>query len=206
MAYRGQSGGSSGSNEENPKPTENIPVSSFTISKIPRGNLHVGQEFTLETTIYPENATNKTIVWKSSNTDVATVVNGHVVCKSIGETTISAMLSNGGIWKRTFTVDNTIKVSSISLSSIPAGYLYVGEEYQLSATVSPENASNKNLNWTSSNPGLASIENGKIKCLREGDVTITVSPADGSNVQIMHTFHIEKEKHILEPEITITTP
>ncbi|HJB43629.1 MAG TPA: Ig-like domain-containing protein, partial [Candidatus Coprenecus merdipullorum] len=57
--------------------------------------LSTGETIELTATVYPENATDKTITWSSSNPGVATVVDGRVTALTIGSATITAQSSNG---------------------------------------------------------------------------------------------------------------
>ncbi|GJM63061.1 family 16 glycosylhydrolase [Persicobacter diffluens] len=75
--------------------------------------------------------------------------------------------------------DSNVAVESVSLSSSSA-QLQIGESINLQATVSPSNATNTNVSWTSSNKQVASVNNGKIVGLAQGNATITVTTADGN--------------------------
>ena len=54
-----------------------------------------------------------------------------------------------------------------------------GDSETLTATVYPSNATNKNVTWTSSNPSVATVNNGTVKALKAGKATIKVTTADG---------------------------
>lgn len=58
--------------------------------------------------------------------------------------------------------------------------LKIGEVYKLVHTILPENASNKNVNWTSSNPSVVEVKDGSIKGLKEGNALITITTEDGN--------------------------
>ena len=81
------------SEESNLEPTL-IKVTSITLSQT-SVTLSSGESVSLTATITPENATNKTITWSSSNTSVATVFNGKVTAVAVGKATITAKASNG---------------------------------------------------------------------------------------------------------------
>jgi uncharacterized protein YjdB len=72
----------------------------------------------------------------------------------------------------------TVSVTSVTLDRTSAE-LTVGDELTLTATVNPENATNKNVTWSSSNPSVATISNGKVTALKAGSATIIVSSVDG---------------------------
>ena len=73
-----------------------------------------------------------------------------------------------------------VPVTGVSLSET-AKSLAVGESFDLTATVSPEDATNKNVTWTSSETSVATVaENGTVKALKVGTTTITVTTADGA--------------------------
>ena len=70
-----------------------------------------------------------------------------------------------------------VHVSSIALSNKTLS-LEVGATKSLIATILPENASNKNYSWSSSNPSIVSVEQGRLSALEVGEVTITVTTED----------------------------
>lgn len=77
---------------------------------------------------------------------------------------------------------NLIKVTDISLTS-STSEIMVGDSLTISATISPENASNQTLKWTSSDDTIATVENGVVTVLKTGNVTIKAKTKDGSNVE-----------------------
>ena len=72
-----------------------------------------------------------------------------------------------------------IPVSSVSLSSAELSML-LGQSEVLTATVLPENATDKTVTWSSSDPSVASVEDGKVTALMVGDAVITASAGDFS--------------------------
>ena len=73
-------------------------------------------------------------------------------------------------------------VESITLSMTTAK-MKVGEELTLTATITPDDATNKELNWTTSNGDAATVdENGKVSAVGTGTATITATATDGSGV------------------------
>ena len=75
----------------------------------------------------------------------------------------------------------TVKVTSVSLNKTSAEiYLNNSTGFSVSATVSPSNATNKNITWSSSNSNIASVNNGYITAHNPGTATITVKTVDGN--------------------------
>ena len=72
-----------------------------------------------------------------------------------------------------------VLVSEITLNTDSAT-LKVGDTETLTATVTPENATKKDVIWTSSNTGVATVENGTVTAVKAGTTTITATAADGS--------------------------
>lgn len=140
----------------------------------------LGDEFTLTATIKPDNATNKNLIWSSSNSQVASVSEGHVVTHQVGKVTITVKSEDGG---KTASCDVVIKekvypVTGVTLDSSSIE-LTEGDEFTLTASINPDNATNKNVTWTSSNSAVASVSNGKVTALKAGQTTITVKTDDG---------------------------
>ncbi|MGN0487194.1 MAG: Ig domain-containing protein [Acutalibacteraceae bacterium] len=135
--------------------------------------------YTLKATISPANATDKRVIWTSSNTKVAKVSStGVVTGVAVGSAVITAQSTDGG-FKATCKVVVANKVKSVSLSRTTAK-LYLGKSFTLTATITPSNATNKNLTWTSSNTKVAKVSSkGVVSAVAPGNVTITVKTADG---------------------------
>ncbi len=143
--------------------------------------LHVGGTVELTATVFPENATNPVVIWATSDPSVATVVDGKVTAVGVGTANITATTTDGTNLTSACKVTVTaIPVESITLNQTVAE-LMVGDQLQLTATVTPENATNKTLIWTSSNTEVATVnENGLVTVVGEGTAVITVTASDGS--------------------------
>ena len=136
-----------------------------------------GQSYTLKATVVPDNATNKTVQWTTSDASVATVdQNGTVNAISSGNATITA---SAGDKSATCAVSVIIPVTSITLNKTSLT-LEKGSYEVLTATVSPQDATNKEVKWTSSDASVASVDNGVVTAHKAGDATITASVADFS--------------------------
>lgn len=139
---------------------------------------YTGNGFTLTAVIAPENSVNKNITWTSDNESVATVdSNGTVNCIKAGTAVITAKADNGALDSYVLTVlqkTESIKLDRKTLS------LSLGASYKLAATVLPEDASDKSLIWTSSNPDVAAVaSDGNITPRGTGVSIITAETVDG---------------------------
>ncbi len=140
--------------------------------------IKVGKTKKLEVTITPENSINNTITWSSSNTTVATISSdGVVTAKSPGTSTITAKTYNGKTATCKITVEKP--VTNIALSDATTT-LWIGDSKTLTATVTPMDASNTAVNWSSSDNKVATVSSkGVITAKGKGTCTITCTAADG---------------------------
>ena len=161
-----------------------IKVTSISLNK-ESVSLEVGESITLKATVKPDNATNKGIIWTSSDEAIAKVSsNGKVTAKSAGTATITATTKDGNkkdVTTITVKEKEIIAVTSISLNTTSLE-LDVGGAYTLTATVKPDNASNKGVTWTSSNTNIATVDNGKVVAKSAGTAIITATTKDGNKV------------------------
>ena len=154
----------------------NIPVSSVELDRSSL-SLTKGDVYTLNATVKPDDATDKTVSWKSSNTAVATVdSNGKVKAIAGGSATITA--TAGGVSAKC-SVTVTVPVTSVSLNKTSLN-LMVGDTETLSATIYPSDATNKNVTWKSSNTSVATVQSGKVSAVGVGTAQITVTTNNGS--------------------------
>jgi uncharacterized protein YjdB len=158
----------------------NIPVTGITLSPASL-TVSIGSSTQLEATIAPANASNKNITWTSNNTAVAVSATGMVTASSIGTAIITATTADGGkTATTTITTTSQVFVSSITVSPTTAT-IAMGNQQQLTATISPANASNKNMTWTSSNTNVATVSSlGMVTAVAQGTCTITVTTQDGN--------------------------
>lgn len=143
--------------------------------------LDEGQSETLVATIYPDNATNKSVIWTSSDTSVATVSNGIVKAVGAGTAIITATAEDNGTKASCLvSVDGqVINATSVTLNKTSMS-LTLGSSETLSATVEPSNATNKNVTWASSDTSVATVSNGTVTAVGAGIATITVTAVDGN--------------------------
>ena len=137
---------------------------------------------TLTTTITPENATDKSLIWSSSDERVATVdENGKVTAIGAGNATITVKTKDG---EKTATCEVTVKAKVIAVTDVTLDKssleLTEGDSEILTAIIAPDNASNKEVTWESDKTSVATVdENGKVTAIGAGTATITVKTKDG---------------------------
>ncbi len=147
-------------------------------------SLEQGKTATLKVTVNPANATEKGCTFTSSNTNVATVsATGVITAKAPGKATVTVR-SKENNKTATCTVTVIQRVTGIEISTT-AETLYVdkysvGETLQLKATVSPSNATDKSVKWTSSDSAVATVSaGGLVTAKKSGVALITATTNDG---------------------------
>jgi hypothetical protein len=149
-------------------------------------NLLVGETATISAIIYPEDAANQTLSWESTNENVATVSNdGFLTATGEGNCWIYCRATDGsGVYGMCHAIVSTSKpVERIELNKRGIN-LVACQTYQLTPTIYPSNATNKNVVWTSSNESVASVdENGLVTANGDGFCIVTCTAADGSGVK-----------------------
>lgn len=159
-----------------------VDVESVSLN-ITEKELTEGEAFTLNATVAPENASNKNVVWTSSDESIATVIGGVVSAKKAGRVTITAITEDGRKSAEcVLTVkEKIIPVTGISLD-ISEKELIEGEAFTLNATVAPENATNKNVIWRSTDEDVATVIDGVVTAKKAGNATIMAITEDGGKV------------------------
>ena len=163
-----------------------VKVSKLALNRTSVSLTKKGQTYQLTATASPSNATNKSVTWQSSNTKVVTVnSSGNLTAVGNGSATITATAKDGSkktaTCKVTVKIPTVVKVNSVSLNYTDVRLSSKGQTLQLTATVSPSNAANKSVKWTSSNTKVATVSSsGKVTAVANGNTTITATAADGS--------------------------
>ncbi len=158
------------------------------ILKASKSKIEINEELAIVATVTPISANNKSLTWKSSDNSIATVSSSGVV-KAIkdGTVSITATSSNGKSDTLNITVNKPkINVTELNLDESDIT-LETGNENRIIANVLPYNATDKTIKWTSSNNEVARVEDGKIKALKAGEVTITAETSSG----IIKTCHVK---------------
>lgn len=150
-----------------------------------------GKTAKLSAEITPEDATTKKVEWSSSNEDIAKVsTEGMITAKSCGECDIICTATDGSEVSAKCHVVVKQLVTSIKLSETKI-ILPGGESKIIEATVSPEDATSKEIVWASSDINVAKVGgNGQIYANKGGDCEITCSATDGSEKQATVKVHV----------------
>lgn len=161
--------------------TYNVTIIDVTSISIPNTlEKTIGESYTFSPIITDSEATT-TLTWQSSNSSVLTVnSNGVMTAVGIGTATIYCTASNGVSAQCKVTV-RPIQANSISLNK-SAAELTVGENLELTATILPDNATNKGVTWRSTNSAVATVDsNGRVTATGAGQCDIVATTVDGSN-------------------------
>ncbi|MEG2429204.1 MAG: Ig-like domain-containing protein, partial [Oscillospiraceae bacterium] len=176
---------------EPPKP-DDVKVTSVTLNQT-NIDLAVNNYAKLTATVNPDNATKKTVAWKTSNSAIATVDStGTIKGIKAGTVTITAT-ADGKSASCKVTVKNIdppkpedIKVTSVTLNKNTLS-LEAGNTSVLIATVKPDNATNKNVSFSTSDQAIVSVAfDGSIKANKAGTATITAT-AEGKSATCVVT-------------------
>lgn len=187
-----------------------MPTSTITLYTGGEGRL-------LQTEILPKNATNQNITWKSKNTKIARVdENGRVKPVGVGMTEITATTEDGGFEAKCFVnvVNSYVDVQTLSVKNTDAMTIKVGDSVNAIVTVSPSNARNKTLKWSSDDTKIATVSQaGRIRGVSVGTANITVETTNGKKqtftVNVTESdakdpFNLNDEVSDLDTEGTVT--
>ncbi|MGN1126408.1 MAG: Ig domain-containing protein [Ruminococcus sp.] len=166
-----------------PAPSTSVTWDSILVKEITLDKtatvLYTGRTTTLKATLTPDNATNKTVKWSSSNNSVATVTQSGVV-KGVraGVATITARALGGPVLA---TCKVTVRQSVQSITMAKKATVLTGKKVTLKVKVSPTNAYNKSMLWKSSNTKVAKVtQTGVVTGVKKGTATVSATTKDGS--------------------------
>lgn len=172
-----------------------VPVTAITLDKTDV-RVKLGEDFQLNASVWPENATNKTITWKSNDNSIAYAdYSGKVETHKTGTTTILATTQDGlKVASCTVTVYDPMQpvYATDVIMSESEITLEVGEECTINATLIPENASNKLIKWTSDNEEFVTVQNGKVTAHKPGIATIRAISGDNFARNLCYVTVIDK--------------
>lgn len=166
---------------------QDIPVTSISLPS--EKTIYVGEREELDPSITPSNATS-TLEWSSS---VYSIINidkntGSMLAQRTGTSIITVTSSNGKSASCTVTaIRRSVDVTGVSVS--PSNYtINEGESYTLVATVTPSNATDKSITWTSDNPAAVSVSStGTITGKAAGTAYITARSSNGKSARCFVT-------------------
>lgn len=138
--------------------------------------IQTGKNYKLNIEIIPSNATNKEVIYETSDSRIATVDdNGLINAKREGTCYVTIYSSNN----KSTSVKVNVTQGKVTLDSLDinpnAVVLSKGDSYQLYTTFTPSNVSDTTVDWKSNDTSIVSIENGLIKALKTGTTTISAT-------------------------------
>ena len=155
------------------------PVEALTMEKHSI-TLKVGESERLYAQISPATANDKTISWNSSNDEIALVdENGNVTAKKAGEAWINAISNDNSEAKDSCIVTVSQPVTGIQLDNTTYFLNGIGKSFELKATVVPDDASNKNIKWKSSDESVCVVSQGLVVAVGLGTCVIITTTEDG---------------------------
>ncbi len=172
------------------KKVEDININSDTLK------VNLGESINIDYELVPSDSFIENIEWSSSNLDIATIEDGIIQAKEVGDTDIILIINDNII--KNIKVSVIIPVKEIKLYNNTKLVMKVGQEEAINPIIIPDNATNKNLKYSNSNPESLSIdENGVIKALKEGKGIITVTVED-SDVKLDIEYTVNPQKKVIE--------
>lgn len=149
--------------------------------------LSVDSTYQLSATVYPTTASNRNVLYESSAPAIVQVdKNGLVTALAEGSARITVVADADTSITAFVDIEvsvSVIEVTAITISQTEAS-LYVGDTLQLTATVTPANATNTGVSWQSSDNATATVDdNGLVTVLEQGDVVITATADGNSEIQ-----------------------
>lgn len=143
-------------------------------------NMKVGEKGNISALIYPTDADDASVVWESSNENIAKVdTNGIITANKPGETWIRAISKDNSEAKDSCKVNVAQPASGIYLNYTNYELDEIGESVELKAFVTPDDASNKNVRWTSTNESVCVVSNGIVFGVGYGTSVIIANTEDG---------------------------
>lgn len=186
-------------NEGN-NPTE---VTKITLDK-ERLELVKGETFKLSAEVFPENATDFLLKWTSDNSQTATVDQSGLV-SAIDKGSADITVSCGDA---TASCQVTVVGTPVSEIVLNEDILEIrrGDTFQLTATVLPNNADNKEIQWSTSDKSIITVENGLISALKTGNATVTAAAGNKTADCEVTVLPIEVESVTLNETSVQMTP
>lgn len=141
--------------------------------------MNVSETTKLKADVWPTDADNKSVIWNSDNEDIAKVSSdGVVTAVKAGKTKVYATTQSNNL-KAECEITVLQPVTGIEMDKASISFTYIGETVQLTAKLLPEDASNQNVTWESSDTKVAIVSKGKVVCTGFGTAVIYAVSADG---------------------------
>lgn len=177
-------------------------------------SVFTGSSTTLSATILPSNTNNKKVVWTSENPEVATVnKEGRVTGVRAGVTTVTCASDEDPLLTDTCVVFVKQRVTGITVSPTQLN-LKVNESGRIGWTVSPADATDQSVSFTSGNTKVATVDpDGTVHAHKRGETYVTVKANDGSNktarvkvavIQPVTGVSMAKDEYVLDPDESLT--
>ncbi len=182
-----------------------ITAEKVTVSGLPNSSdFYIGEAFKLTAQITPENVDDPSIVWSSSNSEVATVSSdGSVKLLTEGKVEILATASNGVVGKVSIDVKEKY-VESIDIADDQLDIL-LGDELDLDITILPSDATNPEIIWGIEDTSIVSVsEEGLLKALACGETVVTATSSNGlTDTVVVKVSEIKAESLQIESPTSI---
>lgn len=159
-----------------------IPVTGIVINESSDNIVLVkGESKTFTATVNPSDATDKTITWSVSDDTILSVdQNGKVTALAGGSAKVVVTTNDGGK-KAECSITVIVPVESVEITSAPEGLkMTEGDTFTFTAVMKPEDATDKNFEWSSSNPSVLTIDQeGKAVAVKAGKAVVSIKTSDG---------------------------
>ena len=147
----------------------------------------IGETMLINATVLPENATDRSLTWYSSNPSVGTVdQSGNFTSTGYGSTKVAAFTNDGSeLYQsvRIYVDAPPVIATDMKLPSVDPFY-QLGGTIQLRPVFTPENVTNKDVIWESTDPFVATVDaNGMVTIVDWGECFINATTTDGSNIK-----------------------
>ncbi len=160
-----------------------------SIEIVGKQTLSDGEKMELNVVFVPEDVTDKTIVWKTSNDSIANIDNSVLYAHGAGVITITASTSSGTTAEKEIEITPVLP-KSLSLKSDKGEKMIVNDVATLSATILPDNTTDKRIVWNSSDSSIATVnEYGVVSCLSPGIVQISATLSNGISKSLTLTVN-----------------
>jgi uncharacterized protein YjdB len=176
-----------------------IPVLPDVIEISGASSLQINSSDTLSVDFSPVDVTDRNITWSSSDKKILSVKNGVLFANKIGTAVVTATHTSGIIAAKEVEV-TPIPAQKVSLSSNSGGIVYAKESLTLTAKIFPDDTTDKTLTWSSDNPSIASVKNGKVTGVSAGTTSIRATTIN----QIEAVFNVTVKSSTQNMKVTVS--